>query len=365
MNAGNGSARTWPWPWAPGEGGFVLQALAAFNAQPQRAEPLYDLAQFYREKGMMDASVLFSEAGLTIERPEQGVPFLEEFVYTVGLQEEYSIAANYARDPARKERGFAACNWLALNRAIPDGTRELAWFNLFFYVKPAGAMLPTFAARQMRFDPPDGYYPHNPSVTRLGRQIVAIAKTANWELTEDRQWLRMSTNRPTRNRNFLLRLSDDLEIQSAAEILPPPDMPEPAYKWMLGFQDLRLLTWRGELWGSGCLQELTAGGWCEQVLARIDELGPATCRLTDWRVSRPEGPRVVEKNWMPQVTDDRLQFIYLCDPTRVVDDRGSTVTETTPAIAAKQFRGGSQLIAFDGGWLALVHEALAMPPDRW
>jgi len=249
MNAGNGSARTWPWPWAPGEGGFVLQALAAFNAQPQRAEPLYDLAQFYREKGMMDASVLFSEAGLTIERPEQGVPFLEEFVYTVGLQEEYSIAANYARDPARKERGFAACNWLALNRAIPDGTRELAWFNLFFYVKPAGAMLPTFAARRMRFDPPDGYYPHNPSVTRLGRQIVAIAKTANWELTEDRQWLRMSTNRPTRNRNILPRLSDDLEIQSAAEILSPPDMPEPAYKWMLGFQDLRLLTWRGELWG--------------------------------------------------------------------------------------------------------------------
>jgi len=59
---------------------------------------------------------------------------------------------------------------------------------------------------------------------------------------------------------------------------------------------------------------------------------------------------------MPQVAGDRLQFIRLCDPTRVVDDSGSTLTEITPAIAARQFRGASQLIAFDNGWLALVLE---------
>ena len=53
---------------------------------------------------------------------------------------------------------------------------------------------------------------------------------------------------------------------------------------------------------------------------------------------------------------DQLQFIYLCDPTRVVDENARTLAEATPAIAAEQFRGGTQAIAFDGGWLALVHE---------
>ena len=361
------------------EGGFVRRALVAFNMRPQRAEPLYDLARFYREKGMMDASVLFSEAGLTIERPEQGVPFVEDFVYTAGLQEEYSIAANYASDPARKDRGFTACNWLALNRAIPDGTRELAWWNLYWYLMPVSAMLPSFTARPMGFGPPDGYRPANPSVTRLYQQIVVLLKTVNHELVDD-AWYRTPDNAPFHARNFLLRLSDDLGIQSAAEILPPADMPEPAWKpvpgtdrWeqfpVYGFHDLRLFTWRGGLWGSADVRELTAEGWCEQVLARIEKFGPATRRLTDWRVLRPdylrpEGFRVHEKNWMPQVAGDRLQFIYLCDPTRVVDDRGSTVSETTPAIAAPQFRGGSQLIAFDGGWLALIHEVPFWPSQR-
>ena len=86
--------------------------------------------------------------------------------------------------------------------------------------------------------------------------------------------------------------------------------------------------WRGELWCSACVRELTPEGWCEQVLARIDTSGADSYRLTDWRVLRPEGPRVHEKNWMPQVVGDKLQFVYLCDPTRLVDERARTIAET-------------------------------------
>ena len=89
------------------------------------------------------------------------------------------------------------------------------------------------------------------------------------------------------------------------------------------------------------------------------------CRLTDWRVLRPQGPRRHEKNWMPQVVGDRLQFIYVCDPTRVVDEYARTLSEATPAIAAEQFRGGTQVIVFDGGWLALVHEVSERDKRRY
>lgn len=343
------------------EPGFIGQALAAFNQRPQRAEPLYDLARFYREKGLNDASLLFSEAGLGIKRPEQDILFIEDYVYTTGLLEEFAIAANYARDPVRKDRGFAACNWLALNRTIADGPRELAWSNLYFYVQPAKAMMPSFNARPVGFTAPDGYRPSNSSLTLWRGRIVLLQRTVNYTLAEDNLQYDTPSGAPVHTRNFLLRLSDELAIQSASEILPPMDMPEPANGRVLGFEDMRLFAWRDALWGVSCVREWTEEGWCEQVVARIDESG--ACRFADWRVLRPVGPRVHEKNWMPQVKPgtaegaaETLQFIYLCDPTRIVDERGATLSEAPPAIAAQRFRGGTQLIAFAGGWLALIHE---------
>jgi hypothetical protein len=46
----------------------------------------------------------------------------------------------------------------------------------------------------------------------------------------------------------------------------------------------------------------------------------------------------------------------MCDPTRIVDDQARTVSETVPPILVSRFRGGSQAVAFCGGWLALIHE---------
>ena len=141
------------------EGGFLRQALAAFNQRPQRAEPLYDLARYYREQRheRREPAVLASRGSPC--RGPTDILFLEDFVYTTGLQEEFSIAANYARDPLRKDRGFAACNWLALNRDVPVGSRDLAWSNLFFYVEPAIRMMPSFAARPIGFAAARGLSP--------------------------------------------------------------------------------------------------------------------------------------------------------------------------------------------------------------
>ena len=176
---------------------------------------------------MNDASVLFSEPGLALQRPEQDTLFLEDFVYTTGLREEFSIAANYSRDLARKDRGFTACNWLALSRAVPQTSRDLARHNLRFYIEPADKLMPSFVACAVGFTPPDGYRPTNPSVARLGEQIVLVQGAVNFVLTEDGSY-RTLNDAPIHTRNFLLRLSAALDIETSAEILPPADyLPPP------------------------------------------------------------------------------------------------------------------------------------------
>ena len=93
---------------------------------------------------------------------------------------------------------------------------------------------------------------------------------------------------PIRTRNFLLRLDEDLMIRSSVEILAPANMPPPAFDKVLGFEDARLFAWREELWCIACVRELNPEGWCEQVLARIEEKGPA---LPTGRLARPPSRR--------------------------------------------------------------------------
>ena len=339
------------------EGGFVREALAAFNQRPQRAEPLHDLAKYYREKGSNDASVLFAEFGLAIERPND-ILFLEDFVYTVGLKEEYSIVANYSRDPVRKNRGRAACNWLALSRTAPEVTRNQARSNLFFYAESAATMMPSFSPCQVAFVPPEGYRASNPSITRRDNEIVMVQRCVNYTVSEDARHYNTPNNAPIQTRNYLVQLSDSLETRSSTEILAPLDMPEPSFGAVLGFEDMRLFAWRNELWTCSTIREQNREGYCEQVLARLEELEPGPHRLANWRVLRPHAPRRHEKNWMPHVVGETLQFMYLCDPTHVIDDQARTVSETIPPIMGGDFRGGSQLIEFDSGWLTLIHEVI-------
>ena len=201
-------------------------------------------------------------------------------------------------------------------------------------------------------------------MARLGNEIVILQRAVNFTLSEDGTY-RTPNDAPIHTRNFLLRLDAELAIRSSSEILPPADMPAPAFREVQGFEDARLFAWRNELWCIACVRELTPEGWCDQVLARIDDFGSVSCRLTDWRVLRPQGPRQHEKNWMPQVVGNQLQFIHLCDPTRVIDERARTLAEATPSIAAEQFRGGTQAIVFDGGWLALIHEVSERDKRRY
>src|ERR1700737_2303420 len=187
------------------EGGFVRQALAAVDHRPQRAEPLYDLARFCRERGMNAASVLFSEAGLGVPRPQEDALFVEDFVYTVGLKEEFALAAYYAPEPARRARGRKVCNWLALARTVPEGSRNRARSNLHLYAEPAGTIMPSLAACPVGFVAPEGYRLTNPSVALHGGRIVLLQPAVEYR-------------HPARTRQFLLQLSEDMAVQSVAEV---------------------------------------------------------------------------------------------------------------------------------------------------
>jgi tetratricopeptide (TPR) repeat protein len=346
--AGVLAARTWSVLGRQGD--FLREALAAFNRRPARAEPLYDLARYYRERGMNSTSLLFSSIGLTLPHPDNNALYVEDFVYSAGLQEEYSIAANYSEDPAVKNRGHGVCNWLALNRGVPDRSRTLARSNLFFYAGSASAVMPSFAAHAIECALPDGHQLLSLSIANWAGRIVLLRATSNGKFRDDGRHTPGSV--PYSIRNTLLLLRDDFSIDLSKEL---PSFGSHSREG-IDLAALRLFVWRDGLWCLAVLPELASGESCWGVLARIDLAAQDASRLTDMRELYPEDPERNKGDWVPQVMEERLQIIYKCDPISIMDEHAKTTAITAPKIWTEQFYGSSQAIPFDGGSLALIHE---------
>jgi glycosyltransferase involved in cell wall biosynthesis len=67
--------------------------LAAFQARPQRAEPLYQLARYHRERGEYALALLFARQAAMIPRPPDML-FVEDEVYRWRCLDELSVAAS-------------------------------------------------------------------------------------------------------------------------------------------------------------------------------------------------------------------------------------------------------------------------------
>jgi glycosyltransferase involved in cell wall biosynthesis len=354
------------------DAGFIRTLLDAYNLRPSRAEAPWELAHYYRLKGKNAASVLFSEPLLSLPYPGDSL-FVNRYAHTVGLREEFSICAFY--DPKKRQHGFKVCNDLALDQTEYKNARELARSNLLHYLKPLSEAAPSFQPRRLEFTPcdtvtfaPTGYALLNPSVTLVNTELYVVIRTVNYDIDKDGRYLikhtetgEITNDNPIHTRNYLAKLSEKLEIQTVSEILPPL-LPKPEYPLVVGFEDMRLFEFQGDMWTSSTMRELNREGWCEQVLAKIDR-STGQPHIVEWHKMDDTSVRQHEKNWMPWIKDGAIRFAYHVN--EVVDDYGRLVSKMPLAFSADQFRGGSQVIPFHGGWLALIHEAGQLDNKRY
>ncbi|MFO1161091.1 MAG: glycosyltransferase [Reyranellaceae bacterium] len=336
------------------EPAFLRQMMRAYNQRPQRAETLYELARFHRERSLFDASILFSEPGLGARRPDEDILFLEDFVYAAGLKEEFSIAANYARSPERKDRGFATCDWLASSRLVPSPSRDLARSNLYFYLRPARDEMPSFRASRVAFAPPVGLHALGASIATRGNDVAMLVRAGNGNPGDD--GLHRADGGMLEIRDFLIALGDDLDVRSVVEISSAKPRSDVART--LGCDDGKLFFWRDGWWCSSGVEQADAN---RVSLLRIDT-DRAAAQYRDERILQPVGSGDGTNGWMPVVDGGDLRFVARCDPTRILDDRGGVVSETSPARSAEQYRGATPAIAFESGWLAMVREPSGASP---
>lgn len=109
--------------------GEVAQAyLAAHDARPTRAEPLVDLARYFRERKAYPSAYLFAARAVDLSMPED-LLFVERDAYLWRALDEYAVAAFWT---GRLEASRDACRRLLDGQALPGAERPRVQANLEF-----------------------------------------------------------------------------------------------------------------------------------------------------------------------------------------------------------------------------------------
>lgn len=154
---------------------------------------------------------------------------------------------------------------------------------------------------------PPGFFPTNPSVVKIGEDFLICVRGVNYTL-EDARSMRPKFSDPamtgangfhTLNRFFLL--GPDLVKKRDLPLLDDAS---------INIEDIKLFTFRGEIYGIGSRVIDHAENSCLIALIHIR----SDFESTSYReISSPFGLRQ-EKNWSPFIHEDELYFVYSYDP---------------------------------------------------
>lgn len=339
---------------------FIEAMLDAYNYRPSRAEPLWEVAKYYREKSQPRVGVIYAEEAMRIPYPKD-LLFVQEFVYTTGAREEFSICGYY--DESRRKRAYDVMNKLALDPKVPWFNRDMAKKNMFFCVEPLCKHLPSFTTRRIAFTPPPGWTAMNPSIEVLNDQIYCVIRTVNYVMDEQGRYLINGPNgevngtNPINTRNYLAEIAPNFTVTNTTEILSPEGFPPPAYNLVIGFEDTRLFAWRGGLWTLSNVREQNPEGWCEQTLAKLTKDDDGLLRYTAPRTIIPKGPKQHEKNWAPWVTNNGHDLNIVYRLGEFLDPDTGILTKKKQPYAAETLSGGGQYVPWRTGYLGIIHEA--------
>lgn len=257
--------------------------------------------------------------------------------------------------------GRAACDRLLSLSDVPEEYRASARSNAFYYAPILSEDVQGYRDWAIEISLPEGWSAFNPSLVADGGGYLLSARLANYTMPG---WVLAPGDVRYRSLAALVPLDEEGKQAGPAEVLTDETLDEREQDdRYAGVEDLRLIRRRGRLFASGSAvrrmradQRIVAFGVFEIDRSRGVIGNPRW--LSDGRGS------LTEKNWMPVSEDGAaLRFIYSSGPTAVVrveDDAPGLALETcvaAPPLAA-WFRGGTQAIPHEDGWIALVHESV-------
>jgi hypothetical protein len=195
------------------------------------------------------------------------------------------------------------------------------------------------------------YHACNPSLLVQDGRVRVLVRLVNYTI-ENGQYVVPDTDGKVKTQNLL----GWLEGEELEELRPVKDL-DPSRRtptFVLGYEDLRLFTYDKKLYASATVRDRDRDR-CQIALCEWTAEGDIVKATTQ------EAGRLHEKNWMPIVDwhGNNVAWLYETENATVRTADG-TLTTNRCSLALDHLRGGSQVIPWRNGYLAVVHETIVM-----
>lgn len=219
----------------------------------------------------------------------------------------------------------------------------------------------SWQTRTFEIPPPEGYKFTNPTIVKTADGYTVIVRCIRVE------GQRIDT------KNLFCRFGQSIYrsgdyIRYAEFLKEPANFPQVPNLLYTGIEDIRLFHFHNCLFGVATNHHVTNGARASMILLSINDRYPNPY-ISDWRPIPSPGPDRWEKNWMPFVKDEKIMLMYSVEPTRIFSEDGVELSSTRwpdPVIGlGANLRGNSQIIPFEQGYLAIVHETDAMKGRKY
>lgn len=212
----------------------------------------------------------------------------------------------------------------------------------------------------------------NPSILDINNQLYINLRNVNYVLyhSEHRKnehiwgplcYLHTEQNPVLATHNILCLLDHNYDICQHSTI-DTTKLDQPPLWEFIGLEDIRLSYWDNKLYCNGVRRDTTTNGQGRIELSEIQIANQSYIEVSRQRIPAPPPDNsYCEKNWMP-ILDMPYTYVKWTNPTEVV--KYDIQNHSTQTIILKNYieygtrdlRGGSQVIPYKQGYLAVVHE---------
>jgi len=284
----------------------------------------------------------------------------------MAMLEHLQALATHCYYAGELDAGRRACERILSIKDVDQQTAQTTRQNRTWYT-PAIRELADVQLHRIDVEPAHpGWSLFNPTLLTHGGDLLAIVRSSNYAIRDGRYVIPPADGQTIRTENLLIRFGADSQPVSCRRLAW--DYPKTDYP-VDGLEDCRLRSTATGVGISATIRNASPfDGRCRIAVGDVDLTAAA---VTNLKVLDGLNAQTHEKNWMP--IEGRGGWLYAChhgghvvtvdaDPDLAGGWQLVQRAEAPPI--ASQFRGGSQLIPWRGGYLCLVHEVAHVNGQR-